>query len=68
GLLSCECAILKTFDAGLAQFTIGFGKAVLIGLAVLNDTAAFEKFCLAVLSVLRPEFIKTAFGTKFPFR
>ncbi|GJW84276.1 hypothetical protein Tco_0157421 [Tanacetum coccineum] len=61
GLLTCECALLKTFDAGLAHFTVGIGKAV------LTDTAAFEKFCLAVLSVLRPYFIKTAFGAKFPF-
>ncbi|GKB18388.1 reverse transcriptase domain-containing protein [Tanacetum coccineum] len=42
-------------------------EAVLIGLAVLTDTAALEELCLAVLSVLKPDFIKTALGTKFLF-
>ncbi|GJR73855.1 hypothetical protein Tco_0086220 [Tanacetum coccineum] len=67
GLLTCECALLKTFEDGFAQFTVGLGKAVLISLVVLTDTAAFEEFCLAVVSVLRGDFIKTAFGTNFPF-
>ncbi|GKA23600.1 hypothetical protein Tco_0709633 [Tanacetum coccineum] len=42
-------------------------QAVLIGLAVLTDIAALEEFCPAVLSVLRPDFIKTALGTRFLF-
>nr|GFC29798.1 hypothetical protein [Tanacetum cinerariifolium] len=33
----------------------------------LTDTTALEEFCLAVLSVLKPDVIKTALGTKFLF-
>nr|GFA15896.1 hypothetical protein [Tanacetum cinerariifolium] len=49
---------------------VAFGrdpKGVLIYLAILSDTTAFEEFFLAILSVLNPGLIKTALGTKFLF-
>ncbi|GKF61784.1 hypothetical protein Tco_0181838, partial [Tanacetum coccineum] len=39
--------------------------AVLIGLAVLIDAAAFGEFCLAALTGTCPNFVATAVGTKF---
>ncbi|GJX29205.1 hypothetical protein Tco_0237284 [Tanacetum coccineum] len=68
GLLTYECALLKSFDVDLAQCIIALVEAVLIGQAVLTDTAALEEFYLVVLSVLRPDLIKTALGTKFLFK
>ncbi|GKF78420.1 hypothetical protein Tco_0233988, partial [Tanacetum coccineum] len=67
GLLTDECALLKVFDIGFAPFTLDLEKAVLTGLAVLTDTAAFEKFYLAVLIGTVPDLVKTAIRTKFLF-
>nr|GFB06783.1 ribonuclease H-like domain-containing protein [Tanacetum cinerariifolium] len=56
----------EVIDGGYVAFG-GDPKGGKITCKVLTDTAAFEEVCLAVLSILRPELVKIAFGTKFPF-
>nr|GEW68049.1 hypothetical protein [Tanacetum cinerariifolium] len=41
------------------------GTLIITGLAVLTDTAAFEKFYLTAITDFMPDFINTAFGTMF---
>ncbi|GKF69121.1 hypothetical protein Tco_0202178, partial [Tanacetum coccineum] len=59
-----------TFPVGhlnlvLHHSQISLDSAVLTYLAVLFDTAALVKLCLAVLTSTLPDFVKTAVGTKF---
>nr|GEV20124.1 putative reverse transcriptase domain, aspartic peptidase domain protein [Tanacetum cinerariifolium] len=63
GLLSCECALLKTFDTGLALFTIGLGPGVplrvtLIQFALLVDVDTKES--VVELQVLASSVVKLA--------
>ncbi|GKF49592.1 hypothetical protein Tco_0142843 [Tanacetum coccineum] len=50
---------------GDAAFTLGLDAAVLTCLAVLIDAAALGELCLAALTGTSPDFVATAFGTKF---
>ncbi|GKE33505.1 hypothetical protein Tco_1452827 [Tanacetum coccineum] len=52
----------RYFFLGLETFTLCLGATVLTSLVVLVDVAALGELCLAALTSILPDFVKTADG------
>nr|GEY12142.1 retrotransposon protein, putative, unclassified [Tanacetum cinerariifolium] len=62
-----DSQVCDKFKTGVGFDSQGFDSQGFDSQVFDNQTTALEEFCLAVLSVLKPDLIKTALGTRFLF-